>query len=609
MGREKECDRHKGGTLFADLASGKFYIHHQVSLNAEETLVGKACFEREAALPGVKIRSCHTDNGIFTAQSFMDEIRTQEQNITFSGVGAHRQNGVAERAIGTTFMQARTQLLHSQLRWTEQTPISLWPMSTQHASQLNNTVPGMQSGLTPDEIFSKTTSDHSELLNLKPWGRPAHVLDPTLQDGKKLPKWKPRSRRGQFLGWSPLHASNVAMIRNLTTGCLSPQFHIVFDPWFETVSCDEEEPPESWPVILSHHQHQNSIEDDVMLADEWLSKEELADRWADEQQRASAQHQPNGQRERRQDDSGADRGNANITSRSERVDSRANGIRSRSEGDATATVNLRRNSEASEGAEPETREAEAIHHVPPDQPSSLRLSTRVRKQTQMMNIQSTNIKSCFATLARVAELRTENKWTQRSALAFWLLSTLDPEDGFMDMSVPGLSLKAFKAAKTGRNPDLPNFREAMEGPHSEEFKKAMEKEIAQLEEHGAWQGVLTEDAPTDKQIIPLTWVFRMKRLPNGDFDKFKARICVRGDLQEEEGEVFAPVVKWSTIRIVLSFALRMNLKTRQIDFDNAFVQSELKEKERVFVRMPPMIRSKAGIKNMVLMLLRALCGM
>ena len=57
---------------------------------------------------------------------------------------------------------------------------------------------------------------------------------------------------------------------------------------------------------------------------------------------------------------------------------------------------------------------------------------------------------------------------------------------------------------------MPNFREAMEGPHAEEFKKAMEKEIAQLEEHGTWQGVLTKDVPIDKQIILLTWVFRIK---------------------------------------------------------------------------------------------------
>ena len=61
-------------------------------------------------------------------------------------------------------------------------------------------MPNMETGLSPDELFSITTSDHRELLNLHPWGCPVHVLMPTLQDGKKLPKWQPRARRGQFMG-------------------------------------------------------------------------------------------------------------------------------------------------------------------------------------------------------------------------------------------------------------------------------------------------------------------------------------------------------------------------------------------------------------------------
>ena len=111
----------------------------------------------------------------------------------------------------------------------------------------------------------------------------------------------------------------------------------------------------------------------------------------------------------------------------------------------------------------------------------------------------------------------------------------------------------------------------------------MQKEIEQLEAHGTWEGVLAKDVPVHKQGVPLTWAFRIKRLPNGNFDKFKSRLVVRGDMQADEGDVFAPVVKWSTIRVVLSFALRMGLKTRQVDFDNAFVQSKLEEDQEVHV--------------------------
>ena len=92
--------------------------------------------------------------------------------------------------------------------------------------------------------------------------------------------------------------------------------------------------------------------------------------------------------------------------------------------------------------------------------------------------------------------------------------------------------------------------------------------------------------PDDAEVVPLTWAFRIKRKPNGEFDKFKARLVVRGDLQSDERETYAPVVKWSTIRTVLAFALKNKLKTRQIDFDNAFVQAGLSDKESIFCTLP-----------------------
>jgi len=59
-----------------------------------------------------------------------------------------------------------------------------------------------------------------------------------LQDGKKLPKWNRRSRAGQFLGFSKDRASTVALIRNVTTGYVSSQFHILFDEESNTVTAD-----------------------------------------------------------------------------------------------------------------------------------------------------------------------------------------------------------------------------------------------------------------------------------------------------------------------------------------------------------------------------------
>jgi hypothetical protein len=73
-------------------------------------------------------------------------------------------------------------------------------MALSHAVYLHNHTPSQSNGLAPVEVFTKTKSDHSELLNLHPWGCPAYVLQPKLRGGNKIPKWEPRSRQGQYMG-------------------------------------------------------------------------------------------------------------------------------------------------------------------------------------------------------------------------------------------------------------------------------------------------------------------------------------------------------------------------------------------------------------------------
>ncbi len=55
------------------------------------------------------------------------------------------------------------------------------------------------------------------------------TLNKDIQDGKKARKWIDRTRIGINLGPSPRHASSVALILNLKTGLVSPQFHCQYD--------------------------------------------------------------------------------------------------------------------------------------------------------------------------------------------------------------------------------------------------------------------------------------------------------------------------------------------------------------------------------------------
>jgi len=94
-----------------------------------------------------------------------------------------------------------------------------------------------------DEIWSLSKSDHHNLQTIHPWGCPAYVLDPKLREGGKIPKWAPRSHCGQYMGHSTIHTSSVGLVRHLQTAHISPQFHMVYNDYFETIHSDESDQP------------------------------------------------------------------------------------------------------------------------------------------------------------------------------------------------------------------------------------------------------------------------------------------------------------------------------------------------------------------------------
>ena len=162
------------------------------------------------------------------------------------------------------------------------------------------------------------------------------------------------------------------------------------------------------------------------------------------------------------------------------------------------------------------------------------------------------------------------------------------------------------AAKRKTDPDAPSFQQAMKGDDAEEYLKAMKLEISTLVQGKTWVAV---PRTSDMHVIKGTWAFRLKRLPDGTPYRYKARYCVRGDMQQEGidfFETYAPVVQWSTIRLLFSIVLDESWVTRQVDYTNAFAQAELKE--TVHIECPRLFAPKSG-KPMVLRLLKSLYGL
>ena len=72
------------------------------------------------------------------------------------------------------------------------------------------------------------------LKHIHTFGCPAFALQSALAAGKSIPKWNARARLEVYLGPSQRHAQSVASVLNLSTGLVSPQYHVIFDDFFKT---------------------------------------------------------------------------------------------------------------------------------------------------------------------------------------------------------------------------------------------------------------------------------------------------------------------------------------------------------------------------------------
>ena len=126
---------------YNDAASGLIWVENQVSLGANETVMGKARFEQWLYDQCIcEVKHYHGDNGIFSAEEFRRDCEDKRQSQSFSGVGAQHQNARAERAIQTIMYMARTFMVHASLHWTESgsDDISLWSFAVKHSVWVYN---------------------------------------------------------------------------------------------------------------------------------------------------------------------------------------------------------------------------------------------------------------------------------------------------------------------------------------------------------------------------------------------------------------------------------------------------------------------------------------
>jgi hypothetical protein len=206
----------------------------QKTTNADETIDAKESFERFARAHDVTVQHYHADNGRFADNKFREAVRQKGQTLTFCGVNAHFQNGIAERHIRELQDHARTMLIHANRRWPKAVDAHLWPYAICMANEVLNSTPDITRKFTPIEAFSGTNIavDPKHFYH---FGCPVYVLSNAMQAGKKIDKWSERARVGIYIGPSLQQARTVVLVLSLTTGLASPQFHVRMDSSFQTL--------------------------------------------------------------------------------------------------------------------------------------------------------------------------------------------------------------------------------------------------------------------------------------------------------------------------------------------------------------------------------------
>jgi hypothetical protein len=145
-----------------------------------------------------------------------------------------------------------------------------------------------------------------------------------------------------------------------------------------------------------------------------------------------------------------------------------------------------------------------------------------------------------------------------------LTDILDNTDEMQDYEYSGICLLAA---------DEPSgVEDAME---EECWVKAMNSELRSIEENNTWQYT---NLPKGHKAIGLKWVYKVKRDPEGNIVKHKARLVAKGYAQKygvDYEEVFAPVARLETVRLILALAASEKWEVHHMDVKSAFLNGEL----------------------------------
>lgn len=150
-----------------------------------------------------------------------------------------------------------------------------------------------------------------------------------------------------------------------------------------------------------------------------------------------------------------------------------------------------------------------------------------------------------------------------------------------------------------------SLSDAINGPDSVHWQQAIKEELQSFSDREAWELV---DRPVNKTIVKCKWVFKIKYNSENKV-RYRARLVAKGFTQKkgmDYKETFSPVLRYSTLRLLLALSVDKNLKCLHLDVPTAFLNGTLNE--CIYMEIPA-CSNMPNCENKVLKLNRAIYGL
>lgn len=140
---------------------------------------------------------------------------------------------------------------------------------------------------------------------------------------------------------------------------------------------------------------------------------------------------------------------------------------------------------------------------------------------------------------------------------------------------------AFLSTVKGSEPK--SYEEAMASGEADQWKEAMNKELASMRENDVW--TLVDESESGRgELVSCRWVFTFKEREGRLVHK--GRLVAKG-FSLEEDESFSPVAKYSTLRTLICIANQFNMFVSCMDITTAFLYGLIDKGRTIFMQQPP----------------------